>query len=267
MRSMRPARGGFTLAEVLLASTITVMITLVAVSALKGVSDTSQVIDRTPQTTSALRFAAQLIARDLANFYRDSDSQNMLLTALSPEGASETERPSLRFYAVGRAKARPAQPEGDVYEVEYMLGEPRRSNAAPSLDTESTKRTLYRRWCPNPDRKREAGGILTPIAENIDVFQTRFYDGRQWTDQWTQEQQQELPQLLEVTVGVLPQGRGAPTVESFLVSFARMPKGGAGSAPGQGTPGQSGESGPQEGSSQESEPSGPPNPGQGSGGR
>jgi general secretion pathway protein J len=266
MRYERHARTGFTLAEVLLASTITVMITLVAVSALKAVTDTSRIMEDRTQTASAVRFAAQMLAHDLANFYRDADPQNMLLIGAS-QGADSQGPPSLRFYTVGRLKARPGQPEGDVYEVEYILGESKATEGKLGADAESTQRTLYRRWWPNPDKKRPPGGMLTAIGENIDAFQVRFYDGKQWVGQWTEESR-ELPKLLEVTLAVVPEGRREPAVESFVVSFSRMPKPMEGSGGGQAPPGQPGGSQPQEGAPQESGPSsGQPGPTPNSSGR
>lgn len=266
MRLDRHASGGFTLVEVLLASTITVLITLVAVSALKAVSDTSQIIENTTQTSSGVRFAARMLSHDLANLYRDADPQNMLLIGVS-QGADSVDPPSLRFYTVGRMKARPDQPEGDVYEVEYILGESKATAGKLGTDSESVRRTLYRRWWPNPDRKRQPGGILCAIAENIDVFQMRFFDGKQWVTQWTEEMR-ELPQFIEVTLAVMPEGRGEATAQSFVVSFPRVAKGTAGSVGDQGSPDQSGESqtpqGSSEGSGQpgQSDQSGPPqNPG------
>jgi type II secretion system protein J len=236
------------------------MITLVAVSALKAVSDTSQIVEKTTQTTSEVRFAARMLAHDLANLYRDPDPQNMLLVGVSQE-ADSPEPPNLRFYTLGRVKARSDQPEGDVYEVEYTLG-PSKATAG-KLDAESNKRTLYRRLWPNPDRKRQPGGILCPIAESIDVFQTRFFDGKQWVTQWT-EDARELPQLIEVTLAIVPEGRGQPTVESFITGFPRLARGSSGAPGGQGSPDQSNESQPQQGSpdgsGQPSQPgqSGPP---------
>jgi hypothetical protein len=162
---------------------------------------------------------------------------------------------------VERVKARPDQPEGDVYEVEYILGESKAAQGKLN-STESTQHTLYRRLWPNPDRKKEPGGILCPIAENIDVFQTRFYDGKQWVDQWTEEMR-DLPQLIEVTLAVIPQGRGEPTIQSFVVTFPRMSRGGVSSSSGQGSPDQSSGSQPDQGSSQgSSQPGSSGQPGQ-----
>lgn len=221
---------GFTLAEVLVASTISAFITLVAVGALKAVSDSAQVVDRTSETGAELRFAARMLARDLANLYRDQDPRSMRLVGASQTADGSGGPVFLRFYAVGRTKARAGRPEGDVYDVEYIL----RPDAEMDLTGEMDSSTLYRRLWPNPDREREPGGVLTPIAEGIDVFLLRFFDGKQWTSDWP-EQMQSIPALIEVTLAALPRGRGIPAVETFTVSFARLAKGpGDGSeAPGQ----------------------------------
>jgi len=211
---------GFTLAEVLVASTISAFITLVAVGALKAVSDGAQVVDRTSETSAELRFAARMLARDLTNLYRDPDRRNMRLVGASQAADSTGEPVFLRFYAVGRTKARAGQQEGDVYEVEYLL----RPDTEMDLNEEAGSSTLFRRLWPNPDREKEPGGILTPIAQGIDAFLLRFFDGKQWTSDWP-EQMQSIPALIEVTLATLPRGRGSPAVETFTVTFARLAAG------------------------------------------
>jgi general secretion pathway protein J len=211
---------GFTLAEVLVASTISAFVTLVAVGSLRAVSESAQVVDRTSQTSAELRFAARMLARDLTNLYRDQDRRNMRLAGAS-QTADDTETPAfLKFYAVGRTKVRAEQPESDVYEVEYFL----QSDTAMDLAEETRKSTLFRRLWPNPDRDREPGGTLTPIAQGIDVFFLRFFDGKQWSNEWP-EQMESIPALIEVTLAAMPQGRGRPAVEAFTVSFARLAAG------------------------------------------
>ncbi len=254
------AQGGFTLAEVLLASTLTVMITAVAVTALKTTTDASQMIEKTTQATSGVRFAARMLAQDLANFYRDADAQNMLLIG-NAQGSDAGETPSLKFYTVGRLKARPDQPEGDVYEVEYLLGESKATEGQLDEDAESMQKTLYRRWWPNPDKKRQPGGMLSILARNVNVFQLRFYDGKQWVNQWT-EDMKELPQVLEVTLAVVPQEgqRGEPIIETFTVSFPRMPQATQESGGGPGGSGSSEQGGgaPRSGAPGSEQPSGQP---------
>jgi general secretion pathway protein J len=209
---------GFTLAEVLVASTISAFIAIVAVGALRTVSDGAQVVTRDSEKVSEVRFAARMLARDLANLYRDRDAQSMRLVGAS-QGPDRAEGASIKFYTVGRTNARFGQPEGDVYEVEYILG--RSALIEGAVDDASGSSTLYRRLWPNPDENRPPGGILTPLAENIDVFQMRFSDGQQWTTQWPEEMR-SLPQLIEVTLATLTPGGAVAVAETFMVSFPRL---------------------------------------------
>jgi hypothetical protein len=121
----------------------------------------------------------------------------------------------------GRAKARANQPEGDIYEVEYFLGTRLEQQGDPATESPEESTVLFRRLWPNPDKDRTPGGILTPIAENIGLFQVRFYDGKQWGDEWTEEMR-SLPEYMEVTLATLPPERGDPLVETFVVTFPRL---------------------------------------------
>ena len=90
---------GFTLAEVLVASTIGSFIALVALGALKTVTDSAARVNDVSETTAEVRFAARMLARDLANLYRDPDPKNMRLVGAS-EGFTVDSGPFLSFYAV-----------------------------------------------------------------------------------------------------------------------------------------------------------------------
>jgi type II secretory pathway component PulJ len=219
------------LAEVLVASTLSGFVALVAVSALKAITDGAQVVSRTSETAGELRFAARMLQRDLANLYRDPNPENMRLIGVSQD-ADTGGSAFLTFYTVARAKARAEQPEGDVYEVEYVVS-PRQGQdetaapeaaVAPGLPAQPEGMILLRRVWPNPDKEREPRGVLTPIAENISIFQLGFFDGQQWGSEWSEEMR-SLPEMIEVTLGIVPPGRTEPVLESFLVTFPRLAKG------------------------------------------
>jgi general secretion pathway protein J len=242
-------RRGFTLAEVLIASTLSTFIALAAVAALKTVTDSTQVVNRATETAGEVRFAARMMARDLANLYRDSDAKNMRLVGASQE-ADSGGPVHLTFYAVGCTKARADQPEGDVYEVEYFLNK----SETPDVEPEKQKFVLFRRLWPNPDKQRQPGGILSPIAENIDVFQMRFYDGRQWVNEW-REELQAVPEVVEVTLIAQATERANPVQQKFMVNFPRLaakaaapsadgPQGEQGGQPPEGQPQEQGNQGP-----------------------
>jgi hypothetical protein len=112
----------------------------------------------------------------------------------------------LIFYTLGRTNARAGEPEGDVYEVEYYLNK-----------TEGSSVLMRRLW-PNPNEEYEPGGILTAIAEDIDIFELRYYDGEEWSEEWP-EDMQSLPKLIEVTIVTSTPSRGNPVMESFVLNI------------------------------------------------
>jgi len=92
IRNPKSAIGGFTLAEVLVASTISGFVALLAVGALNAIAGSAQTVGRVTETTSEIRFAARMIARDLANLYRDVNAQNMKLVRYS-QGLTQSSMP------------------------------------------------------------------------------------------------------------------------------------------------------------------------------
>ncbi len=193
--------------EVMVAVTIGGFIMLVAVGTLKAITSSAEMVDSNISAAAEVRFASNMIARDLVNLYRDENIENTELigTVVESEQGSIS---YLLFYTVSRAKARSDQAEGDIYEVEYYLMK------------DEDKSLLMRRLWPNPNEEDEPGGILSVIAEDIDVFQVRYFDGEEWSDEWPEEME-VLPQLIEVNIVATPPSRGTPAMESFIANFTR----------------------------------------------
>lgn len=201
-------RAGFTLVEVLVASTISVFIALVAAGAIRTMTASNDAVDQNINAAAEVRFAAGMIARDLQNFYRNDNIENTKLIGTLEQLSGETSTSCLIFYTVSRVKARADQPEGDIYEVEYYLAQ------------EEEKSMLMRRAWPNPSEELEPGGMLTVIAEDIEVFEVQYFDGEQWVYEWPEEMQ-SVPQLITVALVAKPAGAGVGPVESFIVALSR----------------------------------------------
>jgi len=195
------------LVEVMVAVTIGGFIMLVAVGALKAITSSAEMVDSNISAAAEVRFASNMLSRDLVNFYRSENIENTKLIGIV-EDSGQVNTSYLIFYTVSRAKARTDQPEGDIYEVEYYL-----------LKDED-KSLLMRRLWPNPNEEDEPGGILSVIAEDIDVFQVRYFDGEEWSEEWPEEMD-VLPQLIEVNIVATPPSRGTPAMESFIANFTR----------------------------------------------
>jgi len=71
--------------------------------------------------------------------------------------------------------------------------------------------------------------MLTVIAEDIDLFEVRYFDGEEWFNEWP-EDMEILPQLVEVNIVAKMPSRGEPAVESFVVNFVRSAVGAASTA-------------------------------------
>lgn len=198
-------KNGFTLVEVMVASMIGAFIAIVAVGTLKAVSASAQMLDENIESTAEVRFASRLIANDLMNLYMDSNSLNSRLVGTIEESDGDLFS-ALVLYSVGRAKARIDEPEGDVYEVEYYLVK------------DEEKSSLMRRLWPNPDEVSTPGGILSVIAEDVNAFVVRYFDGEQWQIDWPEELE-SIPELVEVVIKGNKPGRANAVMESFIVNF------------------------------------------------
>ncbi|UCD00355.1 MAG: prepilin-type N-terminal cleavage/methylation domain-containing protein [Phycisphaerales bacterium] len=198
-------RAGFTLVEVLVASTIAVFIAMVAAAALRTMTASSDAVDRNIDAAAEVRFAANMIARDLQNFYRTDDIEQTKLIGMLDSGSADVTASHIIFYTVNRIKARPDQPEGDIYEVEYYL----------SQDEEERSRLMRRLW-PNPSEELEPGGMLTVIAEDIELFDIEYFDGEGYVYEWPEEMQ-SLPELITVTLAAKSSSLGIGPTESFIV--------------------------------------------------
>ena len=194
--------------EVLVASTIGVFIALVAVGALRTITISSEVVDRNISTAAELRFAANMIARDLVNICRDEESENFHFIGTVQELSNDISSSYLVFYTLGRTRARLGQPEGEIYEVEY------------SLAADEERSVLMRRLWPNPNKELEPGGVMTVIAEDIEAFYVQYYDGEEWADEWPEEME-TLPDLVEIMILAKQQGRDEPLSQSLLVPLKR----------------------------------------------
>ena len=215
---IRLRKTGFTLLEVLVASVIGAFIALVAVGTLRSVTLGRARLNRITIAADELRFAANIIQNDLTNLYRDSDSDAVVLVGIAGN-ADDGVLPSLRMRVISAVKARKRQPEGDVYEVEYVL-----EKGEDSL-------VLLRRLCPlvgNENREDSQGGMLVTIGENIADFRVLYFDAsaEEWLDEWP-ETQTSLPGLVEVTLitgGAEPDSTKDVMSKSFTVGFPRMPR-------------------------------------------
>ena len=220
MKIRRKKYEAFTLLEVMIASVMGAFIALVALGSLRTVTAAKQLVAENSSASDELTFAARRIHTDLVNLYRDGDRSSVKLVGTIEQDDYGLAN-NIVFRTVSMTRARPADTESDVYEVQYFL---RRDDEGSAL---------ARRYCPIvgiEQQDESLGGILTIIAEDIIEFDLQYFDGSSWLDEWL-ETETELPQLVQITI-VADTGNDRKDEErsekdlmarSFLVSFPRMP--------------------------------------------
>jgi prepilin-type N-terminal cleavage/methylation domain-containing protein len=213
MRAQR-RQFGFTLVELMAASVITAFLAMVAVGGMISITSARNSLDEVTKVMDELRYASDLLRLDLANVHRNT--QEMLFEGLL-EDSGAMAMPRLRFRAIGTSKARPAQPEGDLYEIEYLF-----------FEGQDGKTQLARRVCPvvgiEEAADQTAGGMLTKISDQISFFGVRFFDGTAWTTIWPAEQQL-LPTLIEVSLAsrvVEKNGKEKIYAKQVILTFPRI---------------------------------------------
>ena len=201
-------RSGFTFVEVSVAVAIGAFVTVVAVGALKSVSDSTQRVRDHSQMAAEMRYMTDQLRRDLENLYHDAKPEFTRLTG-GPQGIGDNAPTSLTFYTVMHEKARAAEAEADVYEVEYRL-------------MQDADKTLFtRRVWPNPDKDRDPGGLLTVLSTRIIDFNVRFYDGEDWVETWDEEEMREFPELIEVQLVGYWDDKHRPMVKDVFMNIAK----------------------------------------------
>ena len=200
--------------ELMAASVITAFLAMVAVGGLVSITSARSSLDEATEVMDELRHVVDLLRQDMANMYRDR--REMLFEGTIEERAGGT-TPRLRFRTIGTVKARPDQPEGDLYEIEYLFFDRGDGNLA-----------LSRRVCPivgvETEPQQTAGGVLTRLSERVSFFGVRYFNGVEWLTSWPIEQRQ-LPQLVELSLAakiIDKNGKERIFARQAIVTFPRI---------------------------------------------
>ena len=204
-------QSGFTLVELVAATTLTVLIAGSTVAILRSTGAVRQRVNAQTALQHRARTAVTTIATALRNAYRSGGDQGVL------EGtnawADDTPADRVRFFTVSRRTIRQGQPESDVRECEFFLCEL----------TEDMPPVLMQRIDSTRNEKPDGGGVVRCVAENIVGMDLAYHDGQQWQDEWP-EQTKGWPIAIRIRLAVL--GEAGPTAvwtTSRIVNFPRRP--------------------------------------------
>jgi type II secretion system protein J len=204
------ARGGFTLIEVLIATTIMaiVMVSMhsVFLGALRMRERTAQVLENALPVEEALRS----MQRDLSNLVASTNGTffgplqtinqtNQLPGQMGPD-----------FYTSG-AELDGLVPYGNVEKIDYLLTPATNGIGGPGLDLVRavTHNLLPVNGQPLPDEKQT-------ILSGVQSLTFLYYDGTQWDNAWDTTQQTNLPLGIKVQIQMAARPAGGLSLAAPL---------------------------------------------------
>ena len=185
----------FTLAELIVATTLTVMIGGATVGLVRSTAAARALADRDWAMQQEAQSAADAIATALRNAWTDGTERTRLLGRDGWEGDLPAD--ALRLFVVTQRTVRPGAPESDVMECEFRLAGPQDEPADSAEGSASV--ALLERIDPTLSAEPDGGGVVLTLARSILGLDIQYHDGDTWYDDWPPDRP-NLPLAVRVTV-------------------------------------------------------------------
>lgn len=168
----RRRKAAFTLVELILAATLTVLVAGSSALILRSVTGVRVRVDRQMAVQQEARAAVRAIACALRNAYRSAEDEWALEGVAGRDGPLPADR--IRLLAVSRRTVRRDQPESDVREFEFALAR---------LEDEPLP-VLVRRTDPTRNERPDGGGVVERVAGGVIALAFEYHDGAAWREDW-----------------------------------------------------------------------------------
>ncbi|MDW3136159.1 type II secretion system minor pseudopilin GspJ [Vibrio sp. 1288] len=177
---------GFTLIEVLVSIAIFASLSVAAYQVVSQVQRSNALSQERTQRLNEIQRAMVMM---------DNDFRQMVMRQTRTNGEEPASRlifwsdylldsdtKGLMFARLGWHNPQQQFPRGEVTKVGYRLKE----------------ETLQRVWWRYPDTPVGQQGTVTPLLTQVESFDMRFYDGKQWKKEWAEEK--ALPKAVSVVL-------------------------------------------------------------------
>ncbi|GBE14659.1 pseudopilin GspJ [bacterium BMS3Abin14] len=162
---------GFTLIEVMVAFTILAVMAGVAFSVVFSSTKRSRALDRQMNLSMEAGSIMNLITEDLAGTFRREGTIPFFVG--SDVFHEDIPSDEVQFLTTSTLPVDPQASRGDLAEVAYRL----------TFDEEG-RSTLFRREQSPPSGAYDEGGVSNVVSDKVRSFNLRYYDGRDWVDEW-----------------------------------------------------------------------------------
>ncbi|MGH7962725.1 MAG: type II secretion system protein GspJ [Candidatus Binatia bacterium] len=181
---------GFTLIEVLVAGAILSLVLAALYGAFSRTLTSKRLAEERVALSRAARIVLLRIGEDLQASFPFAPDNSRFISRTFRGGAFPED--TLSFVSLAHPPLTGAGAEGDLSEISYAL--------VPDPQV-PTYRQLVRRVRPDLAADREAAGDIYPLLVQVRGLRFRFFDGRNWREEWGRENtQNKLPRAVEVVL-------------------------------------------------------------------
>ena len=246
---MRPVENsGFTLIEIMVATVITMMIIGSVYAAFRSSLDVYQRDETRIIMLQRCRVALDRMARDLSNLFFVKDDEEMLLLA-EDFADSETSidkdmisfvaivEPRLDDYYLQLEESEALLDEdqenplpSDLARIIYYVGPSPEDEIAESLmrietanlDIEELEDMMEELLSSAPSEEMQEQLRSSILVDYVAGLNIRYFDGEDWVDVWDMEEEEGLPNAVELTLSVTDADRQERTLTQAVVVYLPM---------------------------------------------
>lgn len=208
-------QAGFTLVEMLAVLAILPMMLVLIHTALSGTLDVAEMTERAREENQVLRSLRTIFSQDLkacvlpkAKKDRTQQEDKTVYSLFLGKDGMDEVHDMLSFVTLRPSRA--AQPALELNEVGYEL---RPNSAEPGYFR------LMRREQQFYDEIPTSGGTYQEIYNRVLSLEIRYFDGKEWLNEWDSDKEKSLPYAVHVSMKIaLPAGeqKETATVETLV---------------------------------------------------
>ena len=180
------AAGGFTLLEVVISVAILAVILTIVYNTFNSSMKAFTAMENEGDAYAQARIVLNRMREEIESIYfSPSEKSN---TGLLGEDRDEYDLPadSLHFTSLSHIRWAKDSRESELCEIGYYL------------EKDEETGFLFRREDWNVDGTLEEGGRPLELAEGVDGLNFRYYDGKEWVDEWDSRIKKGVPKAIEV---------------------------------------------------------------------
>ncbi len=199
------ATRGFTLLEVVISVGILVVILTIVYNTFNSSIKAYTAMENQGDAYAQARIVLNRMSEEITSVYFSGQNRN---TGLVGEDKDEDDLPadSLHFTSLSHIRWVKDSKESELCEIGYYL----------EKNEETRESFLFRREDWNVDGTLDEGGNPLEVAEGVDGLNFRYYDGKDWVDEWDSRIKGEMPKAIEVVLVMRDPRRGRITFSSIF---------------------------------------------------